>query len=474
MDAPALPRWRVFPALALGTIMAVLDISVVNIALPTLSRSFGVPVTSIEWVVLAYVLTITGLLLTMGRLADLAGRKRVYGAGQALFTVASLMCAAAPSVPLLIAARALQGLGASMMSANSTALLTAAFGPEERGRALGAFGAMVGVGLALGPPLGGFLVGQFSWRWIFLINLPIGVVAQWLLWTRVPHDPPGRRTSLSLAGAALWCGALVALTLGLSWGPVHGWGAARVWPAFALAAALLALFARAEARSAHPLLPLELLRGPLGAATLLTMISNALSISVGFHLPLYLEEVLRFDAMRSGRWLAVLPLVSLVLAPVAGRWSDRAGTRPLSVAGMLLTAAGFAVMSQVGGSPHPGHILGGMALIGAGLGIFTVPNSSAVMGSVPPERLGLASGLQATMRNLGIAAGAAATAAIVATRFAVHGGGTLAASAHGGAEHPLAFAAATRDLYLVMAAVALLAAGLSTRQAPGARETRVQ
>jgi len=466
MGTAALPRWRVFPALALGTVMAVLDISVVNIALPTLSRTFGVPLTSIEWVVLAYVLTISGLLLTMGRLADLLGRRRVYGAGLTLFMGASALCAAAPSANLLIAARALQGLGAAMMSANSTALLTAAFGPEERGRALGAFGAMVGVGLALGPPLGGLLVGRFSWRWIFLINLPIGLFAQWQLWARVPRDPPGHRTSLSLAAATLWCGALVALTYGLSKGPAHGWTDGHVWPAFALAAALFALFAWDEARSQHPLLPLDLLRGPLGVATTLTLIVNALSISVGFHLPLYLEEVLHFDAGRSGRWLAVLPLLSLVLAPLAGRWSDRMGTRALSVAGMLLAAGGFVVMSQVGVTPHPWHILGGMALIGAGVGIFTVPNSSAAMGSVPPERLGLASGLQATMRNLGIATGAAAMAAIVASRFAAHGGGTLAAL-HGGATHALAFAQATRDAYLAMAAVALGAAALSLRQAGG-------
>ena len=467
--AAALPRWRVFPALALGTVMAVLDISVVNIALPTLSRTFGVPLTSIEWVVLAYVLTISGLLLAMGRLADFMGRRRVYGAGLTLFMVASALCAAAPSANLLVAARALQGLGAAMMSANSAALLIAAFGAEERGRALGAFGAMVGVGLALGPPLGGLLVGQFSWRWIFLINLPIGLFAQWQLWTRVPRDPPGRRASLSPVAAALWCGALVAVTFALSQGPAHGWGDVHVWPLFVVAAALLALFAWDEARAEHPLLPLDLLRGPLGVATTLTLIANGLSISVGFHLPLYLEEVLHFDAARSGRWLAVLPLLALVLAPLAGRWSDRIGTRSLSVAGMLLAAVGFAVMSQVGTAPHPGHILGGMALIGAGIGIFTVPNSSAAMGSVPPERLGLASGLQATMRNLGIASGAAAMAAIVASRFAAHGGGTLAASARGGATHPLAFALATRDAYLVMAAVAVAAAVLSLRQADGVR-----
>jgi EmrB/QacA subfamily drug resistance transporter len=467
--AAALPRWRVFPALALGTVMAVLDISVVNIALPTLSRTFGVPLTTIEWVVLGYVLTISGLLLTLGRVADLVGRRRVYGAGLTLFTLASALCAAAPSAPLLIAARVLQGLGAAMMSANSTALLTASFGAEERGRALGAFGAMVGVGLALGPPLGGLLVAHASWRWIFLINLPLGLVAHWQLWTRVPRDPPGQPTSLSLPAAALWCGALVALMFALSKGPAHGWGDLQVWPAFALAAALFAAFALDEARSPHPLLPLDLLRGPLGVATTLTMIANGLSITVGFHLPLYLEEVLRFDAARSGRWLAVLPLLSLFLAPAAGRWSDRIGTRRLSVAGMALAAAGFAVLSQVGTSPHPGHILGGMALIGAGIGIFTVPNSSAAMGSVPPEKLGLASGLQATMRNLGIAGGAAVMAAIVASRFAAHGGDTLAASAHGAATNPLAFALATRDAYLAMAAVAALAALLSMLQSEGPR-----
>jgi EmrB/QacA subfamily drug resistance transporter len=466
MPDAALPRWRVFPALALGTIMAVLDISVVNIALPTLSRAFRVPLTTIEWVVLAYVLTITGLLLTMGRVADLVGRRRVYGSGQLLFTLASVLCAAAPSAHVLIAARALQGLGAAMMTANSSALLISSFGPEERGRALGAFGAMVGVGLALGPPLGGLIVGHdlVRWRWIFLINVPIGILAQWQLWSRVPPDPPGHRTSLSLPAAALWCGGLVALTLALSRGPSHGWGDIHVWPGFALAALLLAAFARDEARSAHPLLPLDLLRGPLGTATALTLLVNGLGITVGFHLPLYFEEVLGFDAARSGRWLAIMPLLGLALAPLSGRWSDRFGPRPLLLAGTLLMAVGFAVLSRLGATPTghlPAAVLGGMILIGIGMGIFSVPNSSAVMGSVPPDRLGLASGLQATMRNLGIASGAAAMAAIVASRFAAHGGGLLAASARGGATDPAAFALATRDAYLAMSAVALAGVALA-------------
>ena len=465
MTVAVLPRWRVFPALGLGVLMATLDISVVNIALPTLSRAFQVPLTTVEWVVLAYVLAITGLLLTLGRWADAAGRRRVYGWGLALFTVASALCAAAPTAPLLITARAVQGLGAAMMTANSTALLTANFPPEERGRALGAFGAMVGVGLALGPPLGGLVIGHLSWRWIFLINIPIGLLARWLLHARVPADPPRRASpDLNLGGAALWCAGLVSLMLALSLGPAHGWGDVHVWPAFAAAAVLLAAFAVTEVRAAQPLLPVGLLLGPLGIAATLTLIGNALSISIGFQLPLYLEEVLHFDAGKSGQWLAVMPLTALFVTPIAGRWSDRLGARPLSVTGLLLTAAGFAVLSQVGVAPHPGHIMGGMALIGAGLGLFTAPNSSAVMGAVPADQLGLASGLQATMRNLGIAGGAAAMAAIVSSRFVAHGGGLLGANPEGGATHPLEFALATRDAYLVMAAVAVAAAALAFRQ----------
>jgi MFS-type transporter involved in bile tolerance (Atg22 family) len=252
--------------------------------------------------------------------------------------------------------------------------------------------------------------------------------------------------------------------LALSAGPSHGWGDRHVWPAFAGSAALLAAFLVAQTRSAEPLLPLDLLRGPLGVAATLTLLGNALSITVGFHLPLYLEEVLRFDAARSGRWLAVMPLLALLMAPLAGRWADRLGTRVPSVAGMVLTAAGFALLSRAGASLHPVPVVGGMALIGLGLGLFSVPNTSAMMSAVPHQRLGLASGLQATVRNLGFAGGAAATAAIVASSFAAHGGGGLAASVHGGASHPLAFALATRDAYRVMTGVALFAAVLATRQ----------
>ena len=467
-DAGAYPRWRVFPPLALGTIMATLDISVVNIALPTLARAFRVPLTTIEWVVLAYVVTITGLLLTLGRVADVVGRRRVYGVGLAVFTIASALCALSPGAHALIAARALQGLGAAMMTANSAAILISSFPEGERGKALGAFGAMVGVGLALGPPIGGMLV-NVSWRWIFILNLPLGVLALFQLRSRVPADPPSARAagwSLSLPSAALWCATLVLVMLGLSRGPESTWRSASVWLLFLAAAGTLTAFFVIERRAAAPLLPLGALRGTLGRTVLITMLGQALSITVGFHMPLYLEEVLGFDAARSGRWLAIVPLVALLVAPLAGRWADRWGNARLVSLGIAITAAGFVVLSRLSVAPAPLLVLGGMALAGLGLGLFTVPNASAVMSAVPSERLGLAAGLQATMRNLGIAGGAAAAAAIVAARYHAHGGGLLRSSGHGGFS-TLAFAQASQDLYLAMAVLAVLAFLISQRPVRG-------
>jgi EmrB/QacA subfamily drug resistance transporter len=454
-----LPRWRTFPPLALGVAMATLDVSVVNIALPTLSRAFHVPLTTVEWVVLAYVVTITGLLLSLGRLADQVGRRRVYGAGLLVFVAASAACGAAQSAAWLIAARAAQGLGAAMMSANSAALLVSSFPSEERGRALGAFGAVVGVGLAVGTPLGGLIVGHWSWRWLFFLNLPLGLLAWWLLRRRVPEDRPARAGArLDLGAAAVWCGALVALLLGLSRGPVDGWSDPRVLALFAGSVALFGRFALAERRAAEPLLPGSVVRGPLGLAVSLTLLAHLVGATVGFHLPLYLEGVLHFDAARTGRWIALMPVTALVFSPLAGRLADRLGCKPLAALGMALTAAGFWVLSDVAVEPHPLAILGGMGLIGTGQGLFMVPNSSALLSFVPRELLGMASGLQATMRNLGFAAGAALAAALVASRYAANGGGLLTARLAD--LDPVALSLATHDAYLVMAALSGLGFGL--------------
>lgn len=468
--APPLPRWRVFPPIALGVIMATLDASVVNIALPTLQRQFGVAITTIEWVVLAYTVTITGLLLTAGRLADLRGRRGVYAAGLAVFTVASLLCGLAPDVRVLVVARVLQGVGAALVSANGSALLVSAFPLEERGKALGAFGAMVGVGLAMGAPLGGLVIAHFSWRWVFFVNVPLGVLTLALLRARVPADHErGGGTSLDATAAALWCGALVTLMLALSRGPATGWASPSVLGLFAATAALLAAFAATESRSRHPMLPLHILLGPLGAAVTLTLIGQAVTVAVGFGVPLYLEEVLHYDAQHTGLWSAILPLAALFFAPTAGRLSDRLGARVLTTVGMTLTAAGLATLTAVRATmawPLPV----GLSLIGAGQGLFSVPNAAALLSLVPHEQLGIASGLQGTTRNLGMSAGAALMGALLASGYLARTGRVLEGGGvpvdHAG------FVGAARAAFAVLAVIAAVGVWLAAAQRRGAAPAR--
>ena len=475
-SSPEYPRWRVFPPIALGVIMATLDASVVNIALPTLQRAFGAGLSTVEWVALAYSLTITGLLLAGGRLADARGRRGVYGTGLVLFTVASGLCGAAPTVEALIALRVLQGVGAALLSGNGSALLVQAFPQAERGRALGAFGAMVGVGLAVGPPLGGLVIAHASWRWIFLVNLPLGLLTLSMLRRRVPPDPAPAARAGSVPGAPAplgfglspfaWAGALAALSLALTRGPESGWGDPLVLASAAVGALLLTLFLASQRAAPEPLLPLDLVAGPLGAAVSLTFLSQVLSVSVGFHMPLVLEETGGYTPARSGAWLSVLPLAALVCAPIAGRLADRIGARVLTTAGMLLTAVGFWLLAQLGAMPAGARLAAGLALVGVGQGLFAVPNASALLSLVPLERLGLASGLQGTTRNLGIAAGVAFTGALVTARYHAHAGAALRLGSPGGVDH-LAFVLATREAFQALAALALLSALLAWLARPG-------
>lgn len=454
--------------MALGVVMATLDISVVNIALPTLGRAFQAPLPLLEWVVLGYTLTLTGLLLAAGRRADARGRRRTYAEGLALFTFASALCAIAPSVHALIAARVLQGVGGALVSANGSALLVASFPENERGRVLGAFGAMVGVGLALGPLIGGLVVAGGSWRWIFVINLPVGLAAWALLRARVPDDRPAPGVAgPDTLSTASWCGALATGLFALSRGPVRGWGSTEVllW----IGASILAsgLFLARQRALADPLLPLAALRGTLGGALTLTLVAQAIGASVGFQLPLYLENVLGWAPDRSGRWFGVLPFAALLIAPQAGRLADRLGPRLLTTSGMALTAFGLWWLGGLGLREDTVRLAVGLAAIGVGQGLFAVPNTSLVMSQVSGARLGLAAGLQGTARSVGIASGAALMAAFIASL-------THEASVTGAmdASQRLAFATATAGAFRCAAAVALAGALLAAWVGRDSRATR--
>lgn len=455
-----------FPPVALGVIMATLDASVVNIALPTLGRAFQVPLPTLEWVVLGYALTLTGLMLAAGRLADARGRRRTYAEGLAVFTIASALCAVAPSVTWLVAARVLQGVGAAMVSGNGSALLVAAFPASERGRVLGAFGAMVGVGLALGPVLGGLIVAGASWRWIFAINLPLGLLAAWWLRRSVPRDAPaaGARGPDALS-VLLSCAALASLLLALGHAPVSGWASRAVLVAALAAIGLGALFVVRQRRLPEPLLPPGLLRGTLGAALTLTLVAQAIGAAVGLQLPLHLEQVHGWDAARTGRWFGVLPLSALLVAPVAGRLSDRIGPTRLTTSGLALVAMGLWLLGDLGMIAASGRLAVALVAIGAGQGLFAVPNTSLVLSRAPRGSLGLAAGLQGTARNVGLSCGVALMTVLVAAGAPAGGAWTSPT-----ANERAALADATQLAFRCWAGVAALAAiaawRLGARQDP--------
>ena len=438
--------------------MATLDSSIVNVALPTLAHTFGATVTQIEWVSLSYVLTITGLLLPFGRLGDSLGRRRVFLAGLALFTLGSGACAFSFSTQTLVAARLLQGIGASMLSANSVALITAAFPREIRGRALGMVGAVVGLGLTIGPPVGGLMLTHFGWPSIFLINLPIGVFGVLLGRSVLPREPRAEpvaggaaRPPFDVTGALLSLVFLVGLTLALSRGTAWGWTSPATLVCGLGAFVALALFIVVERRAIEPLVDFAFFADAAFRVPMLSLFASFMALFAAvFLVPFYLQRTAGMEPAAVGRVLVTVPLLLLLVSPVSGMLSDKLGSRTLSLAGLSATSLGLALLAWLLGSASERPlgvlpIIGGLFVVGLGQGLFQPPNSSSAMSSVPFERLGLASGLLATMRNLGTLFGIGLAAAVYEGRELVY------AQAHS----PVAAAGlGMRDAFLAAAIVA--------------------
>jgi EmrB/QacA subfamily drug resistance transporter len=418
MAAPPRSPWTVFSAVAVGTFMATLDGSIVNVALPTLGIELNARIDRLEWIVAAYLLTLSVTLLVAGRLGDLFGHRRVYAAGLVLFTAGSGLCGAAPSLGLLVAARVVQALGASLTMAVGPAIVTATFPAQLRGRALGSIGSVVSVGLTVGPPLGGAIVQALSWRWIFLVNLPIGLLGTlWALRVLPPSAPvKGARfdgPGALLLGAALGCGIYALDTL-----PDPAVQTTPLLLAAAAAAALLALRIRG---APEPILDGALLRAPgVGSGLLAGLLSYAAMFSSTLLTPFLLARVFALPPGGVGAFLVAVPIAMAISAPVAGWIADRFGGRALPAAGMAALALALHGLSLVGaGTPLP-WVAAALALAGAGMGLFQAPNNSAVMGAIPRPKLGAGGGLLATSRNVGMAIGVAAAGSLFALR-AGHG-----------------------------------------------------
>lgn len=443
--------WLAVYTVCIGAFMGQLDASIVTVAFPTLQHDFGAPMGQVEWVALSYLLVLVACVVAVGRFSDMVGRKLLYIYGFALFTLASVACGFAPNLSTLIVFRAIQGIGAVMLQANSVALIATSVPREHLGRAIGIQGAFQALGLALGPTVGGFLIALGGWRLIFFVNLPAGIlgcIAGWYLLPRSRHL--AKRTRFDWWGLALFAPASVALFGALSKAREVGFDSPFVLSMFAIAVLFMVMFLLREKHAHAPMVDLNLFRSaPFSAGIMSGLLSYAVLFGILFVVPFFAERGFGLSPGMSGLTLTVLPAALGITAPYAGRWADRIGARPLTVAGMILTAAGLLV--AVFFHNGAGVLAGELALVGIGLGLFTPPNNAAIMASAPQTQAGSAGGLLNMTRSIGTALG-------VALAALVYGFASATDSAIGpraAAEHGFAMTA------ILLAVLALLAAGFA-------------
>ena len=454
-------KWLILALVSIGTLMSTLDASIVAVAMPTLTAAFRTTVSTSQWFVLAYTSVATVLLLTFGKLGDLLGRRRLYVSGILAFTAGSLVCGLSVSALMLILARGFQAVGASMIMSSGPALVTEAFPPEERGKSLGFIGSAVAFGLLAGPLAGGVIIQYLSWHWMFFINVPIGLALAALLATRVSGLDESRGGRLDTAGAGLMALALAALLAGLMRGQHSGWLSHTTIGLLLAALALGAAFVVVERRTVDPVLRLSLFRHRDFAIGAISGWANyAASMPVAVFIPFYLQLTLGYDPRRVGLVLAFGPLTLALVAPLAGCLSDRIGPRLLTFAGLSIAAAGLLSLRTLDAGSSMVDVVWRLVLASLGSAIFVSPNSSSVMGSVTREELGVAAGVVALARNLGMVCGIALAGSIITT---VERGFTATGEiGRGPAFGQLAFLAGLRAALLVCAGIALAGALLSS------------
>ncbi|MGK3982696.1 MFS transporter [Sorangium sp. So ce136] len=514
MSAPAPRPYAVLGVVAVGTLTSALGSSLINVAIPLVRRDLGADMGAASWVLAAYSLSVSALLLPFGRLGDRLGKGRVYAAGFGVFGAGSALSALAPTLASLIAARALQGAGAAMLMANGPALTTAAFPPAQRGRALGLQATATYLGLSLGPSIGGWLAQRAGWHAAFWVNVPISLAGALLARSLVGRGaavapltpavaplapavaplapavvapdvgggagprasvpapgpaaarpvPDARARPFPWASALLFGAAMTALLVALTRGQRWGYRSPRVVGLLALGAVLAAAFVRVERRSPAPLLSGALLAQPAFVAGLAAaFLQYAAVYMMLFLLPFYLQGPLAMSAADAGLVMTVQPAVMAVVTAASGWLSDRVGTRGPALAGMTVLAVGLARLATLGAEAERASLLAALGLVGLGSGLFTSPNNSRILGAAPREQLGTAAGLLAEARNVGMLCGVAVSGAM----FAALGGGGPGELA--GGEAFGAFGVAFRGTMLAASALAVVGAGVTAaRSSPRA------
>jgi EmrB/QacA subfamily drug resistance transporter len=425
-------RWWTLGALTFSLFMICLDNTVVNVALPAIQRDLHVGLSELEWTINSYTLTFAVLLLLGGKLADFLGRRRIFLAGLAIFSAASLACGLATSGGTLIAARSVQGIGSALMMPSTLSLLTVTFPREERGRAIGIWASVSVSALALGPLVGGLLIEHGSWKWIFFVNVPLGIVGILLGRFMIPESrdtSAGQR--LDVAGLATSALGLFLLTFALIEADRYGWGSAPILGCLIGAVAAFALFVALERIGRAPMLELDLFGNPtFTGGNVVELLIMVVMFGVFFFTSVYLQIVRGYSPVQTGAMFLPLTCIMILEAPIAGRISDRVGSRWLMSAGMGVLGFAVLMLSRVGVHAHFSSILPAFVVGGIGIGLTLTPAMAAVLGAVPLDKSGVASGVLDTFRQVGGALGVAVMGAIVASALgkAVPGAPGFAAS----------------------------------------------
>ncbi len=456
--------WLVVGTVCVGAFLGQLDASIAGLVLPTLEETFDAPVASVEWVAIAYLVTLAALVVPFGRLADLAGRKLLYTSGFGVFIIGSALCGFAPNLGWLIAFRILQAVGAAMLQANSVAIITAAVVRRRLGRAIGIQGAFQAIGLSVGPSVGGFLIDGLGWRWVFFIAVPFGLIGMVLGWLILPRTAGAEDAAaehqerFDWLGAALLGPSVALLLLALTFANDWGWLSPGFLGTSMLAAVCLGCFVASERRALFPLVDFTLFCARLFTIGIIAgLLSYAVLFGSLFLMPFYLERILDRTPAEAGVLLTPIPVALGVMAPLAGGLTDRFGSRIPTVLGMTLSAIALLALGLLPGNGLP-QTLVLLGLLGVGLGLFTPPNNSAIMGTAPPNRLGVAGGILNMTRSLGTSLGVALTGALLGALLSIHSGEHVTGTLN---TDPAALELAFHQTLLFLAVLAAIAAGLS-------------